>query len=84
MTSQTRASSVGESLTEELIRQYGDRVPEGRIAAFVNAALSDLRGSVAAEALPEMAARLAMLRIERYLLAPDGHHRIPEPRERRG
>ena len=72
MTSQAQALGLCDSLTNELERQYGGQLVAGEIAGFVDAALHDLRGSVAAEALPEMASRLAMLRIDRFALAPAG------------
>ena len=66
MTRRVAALRLCDSLTRELEPQYRGQVGAAVIAGFVDVALKDLRGSVAAEALPEMAARLAKVRIDRF------------------
>jgi hypothetical protein len=60
------AARVSQDLVRELAPQYAGVFTEGTIAIHVRAAVHDLRGSVSAEALPELAARLA-------------HHRLADP-----
>jgi hypothetical protein len=57
------AARVGQDLVCELAPQYAGVFTEGMIAIYVRAAVHDLRGSVWAEALPELAARLAHHRL---------------------
>lgn len=50
-------------ISGELAREYGGSVPVGVIVAVAVKAVHDLRGSIAGEALPEMAVRLARVRL---------------------
>ncbi len=55
---------VSRELMRELIPQYVGVFKEQTIATYVRAAVDDLRGSARAEALPELAARLAQQRLD--------------------
>jgi hypothetical protein len=50
-------------LIGEFVPRLGGILGPTMVAAFVRRAVSDLRGSVSVEALPEMAARLAQHRL---------------------
>lgn len=50
-------------IMSELTRQFGSTVPVGVIGLVAVKAVRDLRGSISAEALPEMALRLAQMRL---------------------
>jgi hypothetical protein len=56
-------------ISSELAREYGGSVPVGVIVAVAVKAVHDLRGSIASEALPEMAVRLARVRLRGELAA---------------
>jgi hypothetical protein len=72
-----RSGAVEQRALVELRALYGNRVDAEVLRAKVSAALHDLRGSVAAEALPEMVARLVGHRLEAsgmaLRLSPSGH-----------
>jgi hypothetical protein len=53
----------GPALLHELAAQFVGTFSDEQIAMYVRNAISDLQGSVSAEALPEMAARLAHYRL---------------------
>ncbi len=55
---------VGQELMRELVPQYIGVFGEQTIATYVREAVDDLRGSARAEALPELAARLAHQRLD--------------------
>jgi hypothetical protein len=59
---QRRLSTVAAALTAELETVLAMPVQRSDVRAHVEAALQDLHGSVALEALPEMASRLAAYR----------------------
>ena len=50
-------------IAEELRREFADSVPASVVRLFLDTVIADLRGSVSAEALPEMAVRLARVRL---------------------
>ena len=54
---------VAAALVGELAPRFAGRVSCDEVAVCVDQAVTDLRGSVCAEALPEMAARLAHHRL---------------------
>ena len=56
-------SHVAARVSRELCREFGDVLPEPVIAACVRDTLLDLQGSISREALPEMAAALAKVRL---------------------
>jgi len=62
-TLQRRLSTLAASLTAELASSLAVPVRRSDVKAEVKAALQDLHGSVAFEALPEMACRLAVYRL---------------------
>lgn len=65
----------GTRIVDELYREYGGSMPDVVIRACLTNALADLRGSINQEALPEMAVRLARVRLAARLdteLAPVG------------
>jgi hypothetical protein len=62
-TLQHRLSTMAASLTAELASSLAVPVKRSDVKAEVKAALQDLQGSVAFEALPEMACRLAAYRL---------------------
>jgi hypothetical protein len=53
----------GSLLLHELAARFAGTFSDGQILTYVQNAINDLRGSVRAEALPEMAARLAHHRL---------------------
>jgi hypothetical protein len=55
-------AALADELDRDLIPLFGGHCPD-TIRAHIRRAISDLRGSVSVEALPEMAARLAMHRL---------------------
>jgi hypothetical protein len=59
----TPAPDPGARIAEELHREFADSVPVPIVRACVAAAIADRRGSISAEALPEMAVRLARVRL---------------------
>ena len=59
-------TGVCDDLTRELTPQYAGVCSEQTISRYVRAAVDDLRGSASAEALPELAARLARLRLMQH------------------
>lgn len=50
-------------LADELFREFGDTTPAGAVQACLVQSISDLRGSTTPESLPEMALRLARVRL---------------------
>ena len=54
---------VSHDLTRELTAQYAGVFTEQTISTYVRSAVDDLRGSANAEALPELASRLAHHRL---------------------
>jgi hypothetical protein len=69
----TDASShrVGYEVSTELYGEFGGRISGDVIRGCVRAAMTDLHGSISREALPEMAVRLARVRLA--ALAQAGH-----------
>jgi hypothetical protein len=61
-------SSTMNALVAEIAQRFSE-VGVGRIVACLERARHDLEGSVKPEALPEMAARLAIFRLESFSLA---------------
>lgn len=61
--SPTAAPDVGATVLAELAARFSAVCPPAQIEALVRTAIEDLRGSVSAEALPEMAVRLARHRL---------------------
>jgi hypothetical protein len=57
------ATHNGSRIAEELYREFGGSVPEPIVRAYVAKAIADLRGSISRGALPEMAVRLARVRL---------------------
>lgn len=54
---------VGVWIVKELSAEFTGAIPEQAIRDCVEGAIADLRGSTRGEALPEMAARLARVRL---------------------
>ena len=54
---------VSHDLTLELAPQYAGVITEQTVSTYVRTAVDDLRGSANAEALPELASRLAHHRL---------------------
>lgn len=54
----------GRVLVDELMPRYLGAVGRRAVADAIQAAICDLRGSICSEALPEMATRLAMFRLD--------------------
>lgn len=52
-------------LVDEISQLFDWELPRPTIEMAVSSATADLRGSVAAESLPEMAVRLAVVRLDR-------------------
>jgi uncharacterized protein (DUF779 family) len=59
----TVPADPGRALQRELAAQFAETFSDAQIWTYVQDAINDLRGSVSAEALPEMAARLARHRL---------------------
>ena len=59
----TSALDADARIAEELRREFADSVPASVVRLFLDTVITDLRGSVSAEALPEMAVRLARVRL---------------------
>jgi hypothetical protein len=57
------ATSDSRRLADELLREFGNTVQGRVIQDCLVQALSDLRGSISPESLPEMAVRLARVRL---------------------
>lgn len=57
-------------ISTELARQFDGTLPADAIARAVADAVHDLRGSIAVEALPEMAVRLARVRLAHRAAGP--------------
>jgi hypothetical protein len=57
------STDPAQALQRELAAQFDGTLSDARIRGYVHDAINDLRGSVSAEALPEMAARLAHHRL---------------------
>lgn len=57
------AASDLRRLADELFREFGDTTPDSAIQACLVQAISDLKGSVTPDSLPEMALRLARVRL---------------------
>ena len=55
--------SDSRRLVEELFREFGGTVSGGTIRACLVQAIADLDGSISRESLPEMAVRLARIRL---------------------
>ena len=58
---------VTSGILHELAPRFGRLLPEHVVADHVHRAVSDLLGSINAEALPEMASRLVTVRLEQHL-----------------
>jgi hypothetical protein len=69
------ASTSAQGVVEELAVQLPVGVPLSAIRGSVDAAMADLRGSISAEALPEMAFRLACFRLVGAAPVGDKAHR---------
>jgi hypothetical protein len=58
-----RVTAAKADLVEELLKEFGDTLSHAAIRAGVVSAIVDLRGSISPESLPEMAVRLARVRL---------------------
>ena len=54
---------VTAALVRELAPRFTGKFSSDEVSGYIGRAITDLRGSVSAEALPEMAARLAYHRL---------------------
>lgn len=54
---------AGSALADRLGREFTDQIPHTVVRAVLIQAISDLRGSISLDALPEMAVRLARVRL---------------------
>lgn len=54
---------IGSAVVDELVRRFGSRFTTREIEECLDAAVADLKGSIAVESLPEMAVRLAAVRL---------------------
>jgi hypothetical protein len=63
MAVETVRADPGQVVQRELAAQFAETLSAAQIWTYVQDAINDLRGSVSAEALPEMAARLARHRL---------------------
>jgi hypothetical protein len=54
---------VGYEISAELYGEFHGLLPDDAIRGCVHKAMTDLRGSISREALPEMAVRLARVRL---------------------
>ncbi len=59
----TTAEGLVTEISRELAQQFAGVLSASVIAGGVAAAIRDLRGSISGEALPEMASRLARVRL---------------------
>lgn len=59
--------SAAWAITEELLPHFDGVLPERLVHGYVTQAVSDLAGSISIEALPEMAIRLASVRLHNLL-----------------
>lgn len=59
------STNITRSVTEEVRLLFGPELSRGEIERAVRDAANDLRGSVAPESLPEMAMKLAVVRLDR-------------------
>lgn len=66
------ATSDRRRLADELLREFGATTPDIVIRACLVRAISDLSGSITPESLPEMALRLARVRLAAGAEAPVG------------
>ena len=74
-------SEATEAVFHELHPQFEGQLPASVVRDYVAQAVADLQGSISREALPEMAIRLAAVRLERHL-RPDhsaNEHTTPAP-----
>jgi hypothetical protein len=55
--------TVTDTVVDELNNRFGAHISKAELETSVNAAARDLAGSVSAESLPEMAVRLAVVRL---------------------
>ncbi len=58
-----RSRQVGLEISAELYGEFGSLLSDDVIRGGVRDAMTDLRGSISREALPEMAVRLARVRL---------------------
>ncbi len=63
MTATTTQEGLVNEISRELAQQFAGLLSASVIAGGVAAAIRDLRGSISGEALPEMASRLARVRL---------------------
>jgi hypothetical protein len=61
----TRSANITRSVTEEVRLLFEPELSRGEIERAVRDAADDLRGSVSSESLPEMAMKLAVVRLDR-------------------
>ena len=59
------------ALVGELMPDYQGVVNRGEVAGAIERAISDLRGSICRDALPEMATRLARFRLDKLVESAD-------------
>lgn len=64
VTRKPELSDTTSAITDELRTVYFDVLPTDVIAQYAGQAVSDLSSSICIEALPEMAIRLAMVRLD--------------------
>lgn len=63
----TRFADAATAVSEQLWHQFDGLLPAAVINDYVNRAVHDLTRSISIEALPEMAAQLANVRLHEYL-----------------
>lgn len=64
MSDQLVHSDLVETILRELITIYRVQISPARLRPHVQEAVTDLRGSINAESIPEMACRLVLARLE--------------------
>lgn len=76
------AHQVGYEISAELYGEFRDLLSDDTIRGCVREAMTDLRGSISREAVPEMAVRLARVRLAALAqsqAAPAFTARLPVP-----
>lgn len=73
----TMFATVSHAVVAELSVRYSGQIPDEEIERCVNAAAGELRGSVSEDSLPEMAIRLAIVRLYRRFGIVPAHHAVP-------
>lgn len=65
--SSVAAPVIESAVVAYLSEVFGHRLPQDVVGEFARDAISDLRGSICTEAIPEMASRLAQVRLRTHL-----------------